>query len=202
MSNNSDPRTQQLVAARDQAESAFRAAANSQTFISVCEQLRSAGAEHSAATSAARDAEEEVLRVDTSVPATPRTGKVRDTGSLLDRARRVSIGIPTLDDLRQVIMFDPRNISAPEPTEHQAAAEAAASAEARARNKFFIALDRYTEQKEHILTLGRQYHQARLQCEQAEGRITIDGGDTDALALNDFSSLPHVQGLDEYMDIR
>jgi hypothetical protein len=190
-----------LAAARDEAQRVYREAAHSEAFVSLCEQLRTAGAEHSAASGSARDAEEELIRVETTVPKEPRSGKGSETNSLLDRTKRVSVGIPTLGDLARVIMFDPRNITAPPASEQQVAAEAAAAAEARARNKYFIAVDRFTEQKERILSLSRQYHQARLDCERAEGNATTDG-DADALARAEFSSLDHVQGLEQYLDIR
>src|SRR5436309_1345395 len=103
----------ELTAARDAAEQAFRAATSSETFNGTCEQLRTAGSELSDASAVVQSTEEEILTVDTDPHSERNRRRNAEHGTLMERARRVSIGIPTLNDLRQVIMFDPRNIESP-----------------------------------------------------------------------------------------
>jgi hypothetical protein len=169
----------------EEAEAAFRRASSTEAFQLACKQLRDAAAGSVAASEAAKKAEAEYLK-----------SQNIHTGDLLDKARRVSQGVPRLQDLRQIVFpQSPANAHADLLTK----AETTAAEEARARNKLSIALDVFNKHKDALIDLASECVQWQLACESAQGLDTAYGYALEALTLEKVLGLPEVKGLETYI---
>jgi len=185
------PELEQELAA---AETQFAGAVACEPFVNACRNLRQAAASHSAASAvvaATRDAYQHAEA--TGAPA-----------DLVERARRVSQGLPTLDDLRLVIL--PNKKKEPSPGTLRILAELADSEgqESRTRNELSIAVDRFTEQAGKAKALARATLAARKAldlCKRGIDPATAGGDDSelDGLALTLLLEHPEVKGLEEYL---
>lgn len=176
------------------AETRFSRAVASEPFVNACRQLRETAARHSDATAVATTTREAYQQAEQS-------GAPLD---LVERARRVSQGLPTLDDLRLVIL--PTRKKEPSAGTLRILAELADSEgdESRARNELSIAVDRFTEQAARAQALARATLKARRAVElsrQGVDPATVrgDGSELDDLALALLTAQPEVEGLEEFL---
>lgn len=177
-----------------EAETKFAEAVASEPFVNACRNLRQASASHTAAAAVVATTREAYQRAEaTSAPA-----------DLVERARRVSQGLPTLDDLRLVIL--PSKKKEPSPGTLRILAELADSEgqESRTRNELSIAVDRFTEQAGRARALARATLAARKAldlCRRGIDPATAGGDDSelDELALALLTAQPAVTGLEDFL---
>lgn len=176
------------------AETRFSQAVASEAFVNACRQLKETAARHSEAVSVAAATREAYQQAEQSgAPA-----------DLVERARRVSQGLPTLEDLRLVILPDKKR--EPSPGTLRILAELADSEgdETRARNELSIAVDRFTEQAKRARALARATLKARRALDLSRRGIDTattraDDLELDKLALDLVAEQPGVNGLEEFL---
>jgi hypothetical protein len=177
-----------------EAETKYAEAVACEPFVNACRSLRQAAASHSAATAVVASTRDAYQRAEAAgAPA-----------DLVERARRVSQGLPTLDDLRLVIL--PSKKKEPSPGTLRILAELADSEgqESRSRNELSIAVDRFTEQAGKARALARATLAARKALELSRRGIdpATAGGDDpelDELALALVLEHPEVEGLEDFL---
>jgi len=185
------PELEQVLA---EAERQFADAVACEPFVNACRNLRKAAASHSAATAVVATTRDAYQRAEaTGAPA-----------DLVERARRVSQGLPTLDDLRLVIL--PSKKKEPSPGTLRVLAELADSEgqESRTRNELSIAVDRLTEQAGKAKALARATLAVRKAvdlCRRGLDPATAgaDDSELDGLALALLLEHPETEGLEEYL---
>lgn len=169
----------------------FARAGSAESFSAVCQRLRQSAERYKQAAKAADAVRAERKSKD----------PVSDDADLISRARRASLGIPTIDDLRRAIFKGGVSGAGADENEVDLELQLAEEEEARARNAYSMDLDRFSERSKRLKALAVQAIQARKAYEAArsgEDYDPADDCDAEHEAVAELAKLPALEGLEDF----